>query len=68
MPKAKISVTVKGSVLRQVDRLARGASRSEVVQDALSGWFRNRRRETLEQETELYYLSLGATDRDEDTK
>lgn len=66
MPKAKISVTVEGSVLREVDRLARGASRSEVVENALAGWVRNRRRETLEREIELYYRSLGAPDRDED--
>lgn len=66
MPKTKISVTVEGSVLRQVDRLARGASRSQVVEDALAGWLRSRRRERLEQEIERYYLSLDAADREED--
>jgi len=66
MPKTKISVTVEGSVLRQVDRMARGASRSKVVGDALAGWLRNRRRERLEREIELYYLSLGAAERVED--
>ncbi len=66
MPKAKISVTVEGSVLRQVDLLARGTSRSEVVEKALAGWLRNRRREALENEIELYYRSLGAPDREED--
>lgn len=66
MPKTKISVTIEGSVLRQVDRMARGASRSEVVEEALAGWVRNRRRERLDKEIEIYYLSLGAADRDED--
>jgi metal-responsive CopG/Arc/MetJ family transcriptional regulator len=66
MPKAKISVTVEGSLLRQVDRMARGASRSEVVENALAGWLRNRRRERLEEEIELYYSSLGAAEREED--
>ena len=60
MPKAKVSVTVEGSLLRQVDRMARGASRSEVFEDALASWLRNRRRERLEEEIELYYRSLGA--------
>jgi hypothetical protein len=38
MPKAKVSMTVEASLLRQVDRLARGASRSEVFEDALTSW------------------------------
>jgi hypothetical protein len=68
MPKTKISVTVEGSVLRQVDRMARGATRSQVVEDALTHWLRSRRRERLEEDIELYYRSLGAADRDEDAK
>lgn len=68
MPKTKISVTVEGSVLRQVDRMARGATRSQVVEEALARWLRNRRREKLEEEVEAYYRSLGAADRDEDAR
>ncbi len=68
MPKTKISVTVEGSVLRQVDRMARGASRSEIVENALTTWLRSRRRESLEQGIEDYYLSLSAADRDEDAE
>jgi metal-responsive CopG/Arc/MetJ family transcriptional regulator len=68
MPKTKISVTVEGSMLRQVDRMARGASRSEIVENALASWLRSRRREKLEEEIELYYLSLGAADRVEDAE
>ena len=66
MPKAKISVTVEGSLLRQVDRLAGEASRSEVVEDALARWLRDRRRARLEEEIEVYYRSLGAAEREED--
>ena len=66
MPKAKVSVTVEDSLLRQVDRMARGASRSEVFEDALASWLRSRRRERLEEEIELYYRSLGAAEREED--
>jgi metal-responsive CopG/Arc/MetJ family transcriptional regulator len=68
MPKTKISVTVDGSVLRAVDRMARGATRSEVVEEALTRWLRKRRRESLEEETELYYRSLGAGEREEDAR
>ncbi len=66
MPKTKVSVTVEGSLLRQVEQMARGASRSEVVEIALASWLRNRRRERLEEEIELYYRSLSATEGEED--
>lgn len=66
MPKTKVSVTVEGSLLRQVERMARGASRSEVVESALASWLRNRRRESLEEEIELYYRSLGTAEGEED--
>jgi metal-responsive CopG/Arc/MetJ family transcriptional regulator len=66
MPKTKVSVTVEGSLLQQVDRMARGASRSEVVENALAAWLRARRRERLEEEIELYYRSLDAAEHEED--
>jgi metal-responsive CopG/Arc/MetJ family transcriptional regulator len=66
MAKTKVSVTVEASLLLQVERLARGASRSEVVERALASWLRNRRRERLEEEIELYYRSLGADEVEED--
>jgi hypothetical protein len=52
MPKT-FSVTVEGSLLWQVERMARGASRSEVVESALASWLRHRRRERPEEEIEL---------------
>jgi metal-responsive CopG/Arc/MetJ family transcriptional regulator len=68
MPKTKVSVTVEGSLLLQVERMARGASRSEVVESALASWLRNRRREKLEEEVELYYRSLGPAEGEEDAE
>ena len=68
MPKTKVSVTVEGSLLLQVERMARGASRSEVVESALASWLRNRRREKLEEEIELYYRTLGAAEGEEDSE
>jgi metal-responsive CopG/Arc/MetJ family transcriptional regulator len=66
MPKTKVSVTVEGSLLQQVEQMARGASRSEVFEIALASWLRNRRRERLEEEIELYYRSLSASEGEED--
>ena len=66
MPKTKVSVTVEGSLLLQVERMAQGASRSEVFESALASWLRNRRREKLEEEIELYYRSLGSAEVEED--
>lgn len=66
MPKTKVSVTVEGSLLLQVERMARGVSRGEVVKSALASWLRNRRREKLEEEIELYYRSLGTAEGEED--
>lgn len=66
MPKARVSVTVEGSLLLQIDRVAGGASRSEVIETALAAWLRNIRRERLEEEVELYYRSIGTAEREED--
>jgi metal-responsive CopG/Arc/MetJ family transcriptional regulator len=66
MAKAKISVTVESALLRDCERMARGASRSEVVERALEQWRRDRRRRGLEEATERYYASLTAEERRED--
>lgn len=66
MPKAKISVTVERSLLRYCDSVARGSSRSEIVERALANWARDRRRRSLEEEIESYYSSLSARERAED--
>jgi metal-responsive CopG/Arc/MetJ family transcriptional regulator len=68
MGKAKISVTIERSLVRDCDRFARGTSRSEVVERALARWLRERRRRSLEDEIEQYYASLGAKERAEDAE
>lgn len=65
MPKAKVSVTVERSLLRDCDRVARGSSRSEVFELALARWLREARRKSLEDAIERYYASLGAAERAE---
>jgi metal-responsive CopG/Arc/MetJ family transcriptional regulator len=68
MPKTKISVTVERSLVRDCDRLARGTSRSEVVERALTRWARDRRRRRLEDAIENYYASLASGERLEDAQ
>lgn len=68
MPKAKVSVTVDRSLLRQCDRAARGATRSEVFEQALEGWLRSVRQRSLEKDVERYYASLSTAERAEDSE
>ena len=68
MPKTKISVTVEQSLIRECDRLSPGTSRSEAVEKALAVWLRERRRQSLEDEIERYYVSLSEKERKEDSR
>jgi metal-responsive CopG/Arc/MetJ family transcriptional regulator len=68
MSKAKVSVTVDRALLRQCDRLARGASRSQVFEQALQGWLRSARQRSLEEEVGRYYASLSQAERAEDAE
>ena len=68
MPKTKISVTVESSLVEECDRQSRGVSRSEMVESALAAWLRQRRRRSLEEETERYYASLSTRERKEDSR
>ncbi len=66
MPKTKISVTVDAKLVREVDRSAKVASRSEIVEMALASWLRDRRLRRLEEETERYYAGLSRDEAEED--
>lgn len=68
MAKAKISVTVERSLIRECDRLAQGAKRSHIVENALARWLRDVRRKRLEDEIERYYASLRPAGREEDSE
>ena len=68
MPKARVSVTVDRVLLRRCDRIARGATRSQVFEEALGQWLRDARRMKLEQEIERYYTSLTARECGEDAE
>ena len=68
MAKAKISVTIDRSLLDACDRLAPEATRSEIVQAALTRWMHDRHRRALEDEIAAYYGSLGDKERVEDAR
>jgi metal-responsive CopG/Arc/MetJ family transcriptional regulator len=67
MAKARVSVTVDRVLLRRCERVARGASRSQVFEQALSRWLRDSRQKTLEEDVERYYSALGEADVAEDS-
>ena len=62
MAKARVSVTVDRVLLRRCDRVARGASRSQVFKQALERWLRDLRQRSLEEEVERHYSSLSGVD------
>jgi len=68
MPKAKVSVTLEVKLLQSAMKLARGRTRSDVVQSALAQWVRLRSREQLDREIEVYYGSLSDAERHEDER
>jgi metal-responsive CopG/Arc/MetJ family transcriptional regulator len=68
MAKARVSVTVDRVLLRRCDRIARGASRSQVFEQALQRWLRDTRLKSLEEEIERYYSSSTRAERAEDSE
>jgi metal-responsive CopG/Arc/MetJ family transcriptional regulator len=68
VPKARVSVTVDRVLLRKCDRVARGATRSQVFELALERWLRDLRQRSLEEEIERYYSSLSGDERAEDAE
>lgn len=62
MAKARVSVTVDRVLLRRCEKVARGATRSQVFEEALEGWLRGLRRKQLEQEIERYYAAASPAD------
>ena len=68
MAKARVSVTVDRVLLRQCDVVARGATRSQVFEQALERWLRDLRQKSLEEEVERYYSSLSRAEKAEDSE
>ena len=68
MGKARVSVTVDRVLLRRCEEIARGASRSQVFEQALERWLRDRRRKNLEAEVERYYSARSVNEQAEDSE
>jgi metal-responsive CopG/Arc/MetJ family transcriptional regulator len=68
MAKARVSVTVDRALLKRCDRVARGATRSQVFERALERWLRDLRQRSLEEEVERYYASLSRAEQVEDSE
>lgn len=66
--KAKLTVTISGDVVDQIDEIARGkgAPRSQVMEEALRYWLRQTRKRAVEKDIEAYYLSLTEKEKKED--
>ena len=68
MGKAKISVTVDASLVERLDHLDIDASRSEIVELALTRWLHDARRQALEDEIEEYYADFTRKDQKDDAE
>jgi len=66
--KQKVSVTVHGDLLHQVDRLAGEMNRSAVFEQALASWLRQRRQVQLDDAIEAYYRGQTDVERAEDER
>jgi metal-responsive CopG/Arc/MetJ family transcriptional regulator len=64
--KAKVSISVDSTLLREADRLAGRMTRSQVFEHALAAWVRRRGQAELDQAIERYYRSLSVAERRED--
>jgi metal-responsive CopG/Arc/MetJ family transcriptional regulator len=67
MAKARVTVTVDRVLLQRCDRVARGTTRSQIFEQALTKWLRDDRQKSLEAETERYYSSLSSEEHAEDS-
>ena len=67
--KMKIAVTLSPDVVRQLDALVEtlaARSRSQLVEEALRRWLKERVRRDLESQTEAYYRCLSPAEQEED--
>lgn len=66
--KSKLTVTISGDVVDQIDEIARGkgAPRSQVMEEALRYWLHQTRKRAVEKDIEAYYLSLTEKQKKED--
>ncbi len=64
--KAKVSVSVRDDLLREVDRMSGRQNRSAVFEQALAWWLRRRKQAALDEAIEAYYRAMGDSEKAED--
>ncbi|HDO34669.1 MAG TPA: ribbon-helix-helix protein, CopG family [Nitrospirae bacterium] len=68
MRKAKLTVTISGDVVDEIDEIARekGAPRSQVMEELLRDGLLKSKKTAIEKDIEAYYLSLDEKEKRED--
>ena len=66
MAKRKVSVTIDAKLIERIDEVAGESTRSQVIEEALVLWIRNRRRRQLETDIEKYFADMSLAERAED--
>jgi len=66
MAKRKVSMTPDAELVERLDEVAGESTRSQIVEEALALWIRNRRRRQLETDTEKYYADMSPAEHAED--
>lgn len=66
--KAKLTVTIRGDVVNEIDQIARekGIPRSQIMEEMLRDSLLKSKKRTIERDIEAYYLSLPEKEKKED--
>ena len=70
MRKAKLTVTISGDVVNEIDEIAKttGTPRSQVMEEMLRDWLLKFKKREIEKDIETYYLSLTEKEKNEDSE
>ena len=70
MRKAKLTVTISGDVVNEIDEIAKekGTPRSQVMEEMLRDWLMKSKKREIEKDIEAYYLALTEKEKKEDKK
>ena len=67
--KIKVTTSLNPALVKQIDEIVKetnAASRSQLIEYALSKWCKEQKKHKIEKQIEAYYLSLSDEDRQED--
>ncbi|MEW6741093.1 ribbon-helix-helix domain-containing protein [Dissulfurispira sp.] len=65
--KAKLTVTISGDVINEIDEIAKekGNPRSQVMEEILRDWLLKSKKMAIEKDIEAYYISLTENEKKE---